>query len=127
MTSILFKHSGNFSKIEKYLDSLKSLHYASVLDKYCSLGVEALSSATPIESGKTSSSWSYEIVRNGSDIKIYFNNSNVVDGENIAILLQYGHGTNNGGYVIGRDYIKPAIRPIFDEIANEAWKEVLKA
>lgn len=86
----------------------------------------ALSAATPVDSGVTATSWSYEIIQNGSSISIVWNNSNVQEGINIAIILQYGHGTRNGGYVSGRDYINPALKPIFDKMADAAWKEVTR-
>lgn len=96
------------------------------LNKYGKRGVEALASATPKDTGKTAVSWSYEIThdRNGSTIS--FLSSNIQNGVPIAVILQYGHGTRNGGYVQGRNYIDPAIQPIFDDIVNEAWKEVQK-
>ena len=126
MSSLIsFRDKGNFSKIEKFFNSLLKPNYKSVLSKYGEQGVAALRSATPVDSGKTAYSWSYEIIQNGSEIKLQFNNSNVVDGVNIAVILQYGHGTRTGGYVSGRDYINPAIRPVFDSIAQEAWKEVI--
>lgn len=94
------------------------------LEKYAQEGVAALSSATPVDSGLTAASWDYEIVKKKGAISIYWTNSNINAGVPIAVILQYGHGTNNGGYVQGRDYINPAIRPIFDKIAENAWKEV---
>ena len=86
----------------------------------------ALSSATPIDSGKTANSWSYEITNKDGSVTITFNNSNIQNGVPIAIILQYGHGTRNGGWVQGRDYINPAIQPVFDEIVDKAWREVTK-
>lgn len=94
------------------------------LEKYGQRGVSALASATPVESGLTASSWTYEIVRKPGSISINFNNTNIQNGVPIAVILQLGHGTGTGGWVEGRDYINPAIQPIFDEIVNEAWKEV---
>ena len=96
------------------------------LDKYGREGIAALSSATPIDTGKTASSWYYEIENKNGSATISFYNSNVNKGENIAILIQYGHGLRGGGYVQGRDYINPAIQPIFDKIAENAWREVTK-
>lgn len=96
------------------------------IEKYAQEGVNALKAATPHDTGKTASSWSYEIKRTNNSITINFNNSNIVNGVPIAIILQYGHGTRNGGYVKGRDYINPAIQPIFDKLTNDAWKEVTK-
>jgi hypothetical protein len=94
------------------------------LDKYGRKGVSALAAATPVDSGLTASSWSYEIENTKESAKITFNNSNIQNGVPIAIILQYGHGTGTGGWVQGRDYINPAIQPIFDQIVDDAWKEV---
>lgn len=124
---ISFKHTGDFSKTTKFLERAKRGDYLKVLDKYGKEGVKALSSATPVDSGTTANSWSYKIEKGNDSAKISFLNSNVNKGVPIAIILQYGHGTRNGGYVQGRDYINPAIQPIFDRIANEAWKEVTKS
>ena len=124
---ISFKHTGDFSKTTKFLERAKRGDYLKVLDKYGKEGVKALSSATPVDSGTTANSWSYKIEKGNRSAKISFLNSNVNKGVPIAIILQYGHGTRNGGYVQGRDYINPAIQPIFDRIANEAWKEVTKS
>lgn len=121
---IKFNHKGGFSKTEKFLKKSFEKDYRSVLASYGQRGVQALSSATPFESGKTAASWSYEIIQNGSSISICWNNSNIVNGVNIAVILQYGHATRTGGWVQGRDYINPALRPIFDEIADSAWKEI---
>lgn len=123
---IRFEHKGDFSKTSRFLKKAKNAIRISELDKYGQAGVAALSSATPKDSGKTASSWYYEIERQNGIVSITFNNSNVNNGVPIAIILQYGHGTGTGGWVEGRDYINPAIRPIFDEIANSAWKEVTK-
>lgn len=123
-TGITFRHKGDFSKTEKFFCSLLKFDYLDVLERYAKEGVAALASATPKDSGLTASSWGYEITHNKKETSITFTNSNVHDGVNIAIVLQYGHGTRNGGYVVGRDYINPAIQPIFDKIANAAWKEV---
>ena len=123
---ISFRQKGDFSKLTRYLERVKEATKISILDKYGKEGVAALASATPTETGKTASSWYYEIEhQNGSD-KISFNNSNINKGVPIAIILQYGHGTGTGGWVQGRDYINPAIQPLFDRIAEEAWKEVTK-
>ena len=124
---ISFKHTGDFSKTTKFLERAKRGDYLKVLDKYGKEGVKALSSATPVDSGTTANSWSYKIEKGNGSAKIIYLNSNVNKGVPIAIILQYGHGTRNGGYVQGRDYINPAIQPIFDRIANEAWKEVTKS
>lgn len=124
MSGIMFRHKGDFSKTEKFFNSLLKLDYLNVLERYGQAGVAALASATPKDSGLTAASWDYEITHNGKETTIAFTNSNISNGVNIAIILQYGHGTRNGGYVAGRDYINPAIQPIFDKIANEAWREV---
>lgn len=123
---ISFRQKGDFSKLSRYLGRLADAVHLSDLDKYGREGVDALRSATPVESGKTANSWNYEIKRGGDTITIGFYNSNVNKGVPIAIILQYGHGTGTGGWVEGRDYINPAIQPIFDKIADEAWKEVTK-
>lgn len=121
-----FKQKGSFSKLTRYLIKSKSAISNIDFDKYGKEGVEALAEATPILSGKTAASWSYEVKKGKDYVKIAFNNSNIKNGVPIAIILQYGHGTKNGGWVQGRDYINPAIRPIFDKITNEACKEVGK-
>lgn len=123
---ISFRHKGDFSKLTRYFNGVKKASKVDVLDKYGKEGVAALASATPVESGQTASSWNYEITRGGGTAKIAFYNSNVNKGVNIAIILQYGHGTGTGGWVQGRDYINPAAQPIFDKIIEEAWKEVTK-
>lgn len=121
-----FRQKGDFSKLSRYLERVKDASRIGVLDKYGREGVAALSSATPVESGTTANSWYYKIERNNDSVSITFNNSNVNKGVLIAIILQYGHGTGTGGWVQGRDYINPVIQPIFDRIANEAWKEVTR-
>lgn len=118
---------GDFKKTEKFLKKSFGQNYKTLLSKYGQRGVSALSAATPIETGTTASCWDYEIIQNGSNISIVWNNHNVVNGVNIAVILQYGHATRNGGWVEGRDYINPALQPIFDKIADEAWKEVAKS
>ena len=123
---IKFTHNGDFSKTNRFLERARNVARMGELDKYGQAGVDALSSATPKDSGKTASSWYYEIERQNGRVTINFNNSNVNKGVPIAIILQYGHATGTGGWVEGRDYINPAIRPIFDEIANNAWKEVTR-
>lgn len=126
MAMISFKHKGDFSKLTSYLEKAKNAIHLGNLDKYGREGVAALASATPVDSGLTASSWNYEIVHTKGSASIVFNNSNIQNGVPIAIILQYGHGTGTGGWVQGRDYINPAIRPVFDKIANEAWKEATK-
>lgn len=123
---ITFRHKGDFSKATRYFERLREAARLDVLEKYGREGVAALSSATPVESGQTAGSWGYEISRSSGSAKITFTNSNINNGFPVAIMLQYGHGTGTGGWVQGRDYINPAIQPIFDKIANEAWKEVTK-
>lgn len=121
---IRFTHKGNFSKTSKYFNNLKQASQLKILDKYGRRGVSALASATPTDTGNTASSWYYEIVRKPGSVSILFNNSNIQNGVPIAVIIQLGHGTGTGGWVEGRDYINPAIQPIFDEIVNNAWKEV---
>lgn len=123
---ITFKHKGDFSNLTRFLERAKEVVHMGDLDKYGREGVEALASATPVDSGETANSWYYEITNSNGSAKITFNNSNIQNGVPIAIILQYGHGTGTGGWVEGRDYINPAIQPIFDEIANNAWREVTK-
>lgn len=123
---ISFRQKGDFSKLNKYLERVKETVKLGDLDKYGREGVAALSSATPTDTGLTASSWYYEIKRQNGSVSITFNNSNINDGVPIAIILQYGHGTRGGGWVEGRDYINPAIQPLFDRIAEEAWREVTK-
>lgn len=123
---ITFRQKGDFSKLNRFLEKAKETVKLGDLDRYGREGVAALASATPVDSGKTASSWYYEIVRTSEGVSISFKNSNINKGVPIAIILQYGHATRNGGWVEGRDYINPAIQPIFDRIANDAWKEVRK-
>lgn len=123
---ISFKHTGDFSRTTKFLERAKSAVHLSHLDKYGKEGVSVLASATPVETGETANSWHYTIEHKKGAVTISFLNSNIQNGVPIAIILQYGHGTRNGGWVQGRDYINPAIQPIFDRIANEAWREVTK-
>lgn len=117
---------GEYNKVERWLNKLRNKEYLNILDKYGHKGVDALSSATPVDSGKTAASWGYEIHHSRSTTTITWTNTNINDGVPIAIILQYGHGTGTGGYVAGRDYINPALRPIFDAMAEEAWREVSK-
>lgn len=121
---ITFRQKGDFSKTMRYFERLKEVARLGILDKYGRKGVSALSSATPVESGTTAASWYYKIEHTNGSATIQFCNSNVNKGVPIAIILQYGHGTGTGGWVQGRDYINPAIQPIFDEMAEEVWKEV---
>lgn len=124
---ISFRQKGDFSKLTSFLEKAKEGVYLGELDKYGRQGVAALASATPSETGRTANSWYYTIEHKRGSVSIIFSNSNVQNGVPIAIILQYGHGTRNGGWVEGIDYINPAIRPIFDSIVSNAWKEVTRA
>lgn len=127
MPSIIsVKQTGNFKRTDRFLHGLVEHHYMNKLRRYGRRGVEVLSAATPKDSGKTAESWSYEIEEEEGRTAIYWRNSHVVNGVNIAIILEYGHGTRTGGFVEGMDYIRPAIRPVFDEMAQEIWKEVVR-
>lgn len=117
---------GDFKKTEQFLKFATNASKNIKLDKYGQKGVAALASATPVDTGLTANSWNYKVEKSGSTISLVFYNTNVVSGVPIAIILQYGHGTGTGGWVEGRDYINPAIRPIFDEIADAIWKEVTR-
>lgn len=123
---ISFRHKGDFSNLTNLLERSKELFKLSDLDRYGREGVEALSSATPVDTGLTARSWSYKITHERGTVSISFHNSNIQNGVPIAIILQYGHGTGSGAWVQGRDYINPAIQPVFDKILNDAWKEVRK-
>lgn len=123
---IRFRHKGNFSKTTDFLEKAKQAVHLGFLDKYGREGVAALESATPVDTGLTANSWYYKIERKEGSAKVLFCNSNIQNGVPIAIILQYGHGTRNGGWVQGRDYINPSIQPIFDKIVDEAWREVKK-
>lgn len=123
---IKFRQKGDFSKLTNYLEKVKEIVKLGDLDKYGREGVAALASATPVDTGLTASSWRYEIQHGNDSVSIAFYNDNIQNGVPIAIILQYGHGTRNGGYVQGRDYINPAIKPIFDKITEDAWKEVTR-
>ncbi len=122
---IQFRHRGNFYNTEKLLTKASKANYMSILKKYGDAGVRALASATPKESGKTASSWGYQIEGGRGGYTITWTNTNINDGVPIAIILQLGHGTGTGGFVQGRDYINPAIRPIFDQLANDLYKEAV--
>ena len=121
---ISFTNKGDFSKTIKFLNKLKNVKINDILSKYGKMGVTALSQATPKDSGVTSKSWKYKIEVKNNNASIVWYNTNVVKGVNIAVILQYGHGTRNGGWVEGIDYINPAMKPIFDKIADQVWKEV---
>lgn len=123
---ITFRHKGDFSKVTRYLEKADKAARISNLHRFGRAGVAALASATPVDSGETANSWNYEIIREKGSVSISFYNTNIQNGVPIAIILQYGHGTRNGGWVQGRDYINPAIQPIFDQIVNDAWREVTR-
>lgn len=123
---ITFRQKGDFSNLTKFLDRSKEVVHIGDLDRYGREGVAALASVTPIDTGKTANSWYYKIENKKGSVSIGFHNSNIQNGVPIAIILQYGHGTRNGSWVEGRDYINPAIQPLFDRIANDAWREVTK-
>lgn len=123
---ISFRHKGDFSKARKYLARAKKVPSPGLFDKYGREGVAALASATPVRTGQTANSWFYEIEHSAGSSVIRFNNSHINHGVPIAIILQYGHGTGTGGWVEGRDYINPAVQPVFDRLVSEAWKEVTK-
>ena len=124
---VKFEVSGGFTKTERFLNRMKRREYLNVLDEFGRDGVQALRNATPVDSGATAEAWDYEIKRTRNYTEIVWTNSNINDGVPIAVILQYGHGTGTGGYVQGRDYINPAVRPIFDKIAEKAWKVVTSA
>ena len=123
---IKFRQKGDYSKFTRYLERIKEVVKLGDLDKYGRAGVAALASATPVESGVTAASWRYEINHNQDSVSISFYNDNINKGVPIAIILQYGHGTGTGGWVEGKDYINPALQPIFDKITEDAWKEATK-
>ena len=123
---INIRQKGDFKNLSSFLEKTKEKLNLGLLDKYGREGVAALQAATPKDTGKTSESWYYKIERKNGSVSLTFHNSNQNKGVPIAIILQYGHATGNGGYVEGVAYINPALRPIFDKIAEEAWKEVKK-
>ena len=118
---------GDFNRTFKFLKKMQTFEVKRILEHYAQMGVSALASATPVDSGQTANCWGYEIEASGEDATIYWTNTNQNKGVYIAVILQYGHGTGTGGYVQGRDNINPAIRPVFDKIAAEAWREVTSA
>ena len=123
---ISFRQKGDFSKLTRFMERAKQVVRAGDLDKYGREGVAALASATPVETGLTANSWYYQIENKEGTIKLSFHNSNIQNGVPVAIVIQYGHATGNGGWVQGRDYINPAVRPIFDNITQNIWREVTK-
>lgn len=125
---VSFRKKGDFSDVTRYLERLKEVAKIGILNKYGREGVALLSEATPVDTGLTASSWSYKIEdRKHGSVSLSFYNSNIQNGLPIAILIQYGHGTGGGGYVEGVDYIDPALRPLFQKIADEVWREVREA
>lgn len=122
-----FKSSGSFNNTESFLRRMSKSDIFASLDVYARKGVAALKAATPVETGLTADLWGYEVTKSGHDYKITWTNSHVVHGVSIALIIQYGHGTGTGGYVQGRDYINPAIQPVFDQILNDVWKAVTSA
>lgn len=126
MIGVKFTHKGDLFRTEKFLQALKEKNFLKHLEKYGQMGVDALAEATPVDTGLTAASWGYEIHASGDTVSIIWTNSNVNKNVNIAIILQYGHGTRNGGYVQGRDYINPAMQPVFDHIADAVWMEVTR-
>ena len=124
---ISFKHKGSFKNTERFFNNIKTQKYMSALEQWGQLGVDTLAANTPKRTGLTAASWAYKIERNDSTTTLSWYNTNVNDGVNIAIILQYGHGTGTGGYVQGQDYINPAMAPIFDTIAENVWAEIKRA
>ena len=127
MSIIGFKQTGDFDNTNKFLNANKDVNslVANTIESIAEQGVEALSAATPVRTGKTAASWGYRIENEKGKTTVLWTNDNVVDGVNIAIIIQYGHGTRNGGYVEGLDYINPALKPIFDQMTESMWKAVL--
>lgn len=121
---IRITQKGDFKHTEKFLKGAKNLEAFKILESYASKGVAVLSSATPVRSGRTASSWDYEIHQSSKSYEIVWTNDNINKGVNIAVIIQYGHGTGTGGYVQGIDYINPAMKPVFQEMADAAWREV---
>lgn len=124
--ALVIKHRGSFKKTAKFLHNILRFDYKTILARYGKQGVQALMDATPLDSGKTAEAWKYDIEEDSNGVSIVWSNENVNKGVNIAIILQYGHGTGTGGYVVGRDYINPALQPIFDEMAKTVWKELIR-
>ena len=123
---IHIKHRGSLNRTTKFLHNVLHLDYKTILGRYGRRGVEALKASTPVDSGKTADCWKYDIEETGNGFTISWSNTNINDGVNIAIILRYGHGTGTGGYVVGRDYINPAVQPVFEEMADAVWKELIK-
>lgn len=123
---ISFRQKGDFSRLTRFMERARQAIRRGDLDEYGRAGVAALASATPVETGKTANSWYYQIENKEGTVRLSFHNSNIQNGVPVAVVIQYGHATGNGGYVEGRDYINPAIRPIFDDITKNLWREVTK-
>lgn len=123
---VTFRQRGDFSRTEKFLRKARTAIKFLNLDKYAEAGLAALQATTPYDTGETARSWYYEIERTDTSVSVVYKNSNIQNGIQIAIILQYGHGTGTGGYVEGRDYINPALRPVFDKLADDAWEEVIE-
>lgn len=123
---IKVKQKGDFRHTERLFKNALKRKYLEVLEHYAELGVEALRNATPTDSGETAASWGYEIESGDGRTTISFTNSHENNGQNIAILIIYGHGTRNGGYVEGNDFVSPAIIPVFQQLADQIWMEVRK-
>lgn len=123
---ISVKHKGNFNNLERFINRVLRRDYLNILNDYGKRGVDALKANTPVDTGLTRDSWSYEISSNSNRTSIIWTNSNISNGVPIAIILQYGHGTKNGGFVEGIDYINPALQPIFIQMADEAWRRVVE-
>ena len=121
---IKVKTSGSFSNMQKFLKRANLIRVEKILNRYGRYGCQRLAAATPVDSGKTAASWTYEVVQKDGAYDLVFLNTNTNKYVNIAIILQYGHGTGTGGYVKGQDYINPVLKPIFDSIADQVWKEV---
>lgn len=127
MPRITFSSKGDFKNTDRFLTRMSKADFDAAIDQYARQGVSALAAATPIDSGETANAWDYTVQKSKNSFSIIWTNSHIDDGVPIAIILQYGHGTGTGGYVQGRDYINPAIRPIFDSIAENVWKVVTSA
>ena len=127
MASGIFSSGGSTDRTMSFLKEMENANFLSALDSFAQAGVSALASMTPLDTGLTASSWGYEIENSGRSTTITWTNSNIEDGVNIAVILQYGHGTGTGGYIAGYDYINPAIQPIFDQIAEDLWRVVTNA
>lgn len=122
---ISVKHRGNFNNLERFLKKVSNKDYLSRFAKYGEMGLQALKDATPVDTGITAASWGYTLEVNGDGVRIVWTNTNINQNVPIAIIIDTGHGTGTGGYVSGREYIDPAIKPVFDNIIDEMWKELV--